>query len=360
VVSQTLLIVEANPGGHRLYYVRLLVEAAREHFSQVVVALGANARDSDEFLLHLDDIREKFELLMIQEPFRASSLIRLTQAEAFDLVLVPDGDLYLARLALRRPSRVPMNLLVMRDPREEPPAGLLRTAKLETKRLFIGLLGRRHDTQVFTLRGPGYVGGPQELYVNDPIDVRMPWDAISTFRNEHLSPNVFWFGLVGVLSQRKHPGMVIEALLSLRRADVGLAIAGPIEPNTRADVMSRLQDLRDAGISVALHETRMSNAEMSAAIGALDCVVMAYSTGAPPSTLGKSYVLGTRCIVAGSPALRAHAKRLGHGFSGPLSVASIAGMMKATIDCPQLDQADPPEADVFASRLLTIQRRIRR
>lgn len=349
-----VMIIESHSGGHRLYYVRLLIDAAARLRIPVTVSLGPGVAESTEFQLHLANVQEHFELDYHNKPLRISEAVRMAHATGCRLIVVPDGDLHLSSLALRRHSKIDINVLLMRDPRQEPAHSFTRWLRLTAKSSVVRVVARRRDTTVLTLRGPGYRGELQESYVNDPIDPCTSTQATEAISAANLSADIFWFGLVGVLSARKHPDLVIEALRAIGRKDVGLFIAGPISESAARAVRHGVARLEEAGISVVILDRHLTNAEMNAAIAAMDCVVVAYDTHAPPSTLGKSFALGTRCVIAGSQQLQRHAEELGHGLVGPLNSASLSNLMVRALSMPAPPPRDVPVDDRFAEPLLGI------
>jgi hypothetical protein len=163
----------------------------------------------------------------------------------------------------------------------------------------------------------------------------------------------YWFGLAGVITARKNPGLVMDAV-ALLPEKAGLLVAGVVEASARGEFAAGAARLAAAGIPLVHHDRTMSNAEMNAAIEAMDCVVVAYDTHAPPSTMGKSYVLGTDCILAGSEQLREHARYLGHARTCEPTVEALSGVMVQTIAAQQrLGPRGAPVTDRFACRLVS-------
>lgn len=129
-----------------------------------------------------------------------------------------------------------------------------------------------------------------------------------------LDSSFFWFGVVGVLDARKNIPLIVDALRGIEEeatTQFGLALLGPWE-DSRAFFSSE-EALKGASFPVVKVADRLTNQEMNASVGTLDCVVMAYSTHAPNSTTAKAAALGVNVAVAGSPTFRRFASALtGH------------------------------------------------
>jgi hypothetical protein len=346
--------MESSSSGHRLVYVRLLVDAAHEFGLQPVVSLGAGCETSTEFAHHLEPVRSAMLLRSHGERADWRLIQEISDRYRCSYIVVPDADPHLGRLLFAR-LRQDFRLLLMRDPGEEMDVTVPRRGKLKLKRYLIAALRRRARITLFTLRAPGYVGNPHELYVNDPIRSEIAGSDFEDFVREHdITRERYWFGMAGVISRRKHPAMVLNAVAGLPSASVGVILAGPSEDNAAEDLRRGIESLRQRGIPVVRVDRTLSNSELNAAVKAMDCVVIAYETHAPPSTLGKSFALGTHCIVAGSDSLHRHAALLGHGTTCSLNQKAIRDSMEAALaERLKPEPQRPPPADRFADILVS-------
>lgn len=106
------------------------------------------------------------------------------------------------------------------------------------------------------------------------------------------------------------------------------------------------------GVKVVRHHVHMTNYEMNVALAALDCIVLAYSTTAPNSTMAKASALGVKVVAAGPPSFRRFAKEL-TGYSGvPLRVSDIGVELLRAMESPQPHILRPPDTSGFTSPLL--------
>lgn len=348
-----ILLVEAHTGGHLLVYLRIFVLHCREVGIRPVVALPHHAEGTTEFRNHLADIRDVFDLVPLAGRVSPAAVRGLALMHGCDRVVIPDADPYLTSFSTRRYHGPPISLLVMRDPAWEPTPTLARSLKMAIKVAVINLLKSRRAISVYFLRPPGYQH-PTELFVNDPILATPDPEGSRALRRAlGMSEDRFWFGIAGVITPRKNPALVMEALAALPPQTVGLLLAGEVQTAAREQTEQGVTQLQRLGIPVATIERAMSNDELNRAVEAMDCVVVAYSTHAPPSTLGKSIVLGTRCLLAGSPQLRAQAAGLRGIEECDLDEPSISEAMRRlaqTKTGPIYEQAPP--TDCFASRLI--------
>lgn len=95
VSSQKVLIVEPNPGGHRLNYVRLFATAAQQAGADVTLALPQDVDGTPEFKGHLADISDHLKQIVIEGEGRLGLLCWLDgqiRSGVYSDVLIPYGD----------------------------------------------------------------------------------------------------------------------------------------------------------------------------------------------------------------------------------------------------------------------------
>jgi len=341
--NRHLLVVEPRSRGHLLMYVRLLVEDALERGDDVTCALSPDAGTAPEYELHLADLVGRFRSTSIGLPLRDRSVSSAAAHVGADLVVVPHGDELASRYGLpfARSPRVPTRLLVMRDPRWEEPRTIQGRARRAAKLLLLRRASRRRNVDVVWLRAPLHRPDGREHVAVDPFIGTTADDAVvaaAEMRGRWPAPvGTYWFALTGAVSRRKNAPLVVEALLALRARrpdlDVGLAIIGPQDQDVRDGVSPLLADLISAGAHVHVDDRHLSNEEMNHVVAAADAIVLAYSTNAPNSTLGKAYVLGTAIISAGSKTFREYAAPLG-GWTAALDVTDLSRAMEAAMEGP--------------------------
>lgn len=326
------VLVASGYTGHDLPYLRLIWEDASNCDVRLVFALMEAGRDAREFDLHLGDIKDNLEIYWLDKPISPKWMARLASDVGAAHVLIPNGDRFMARLAIgpRRWRHLTFTTLVMQDPRWEISALSGVHAKGRVKLMLAQLCSRRPNVRVVWLRGPGYDQVSSELFVNDPvIPGAAGHDSEVAHALEALDRDRYWFAMIGVTNWWKNPSVVLEALRALPSDRAGLLIAGPIAPDSAAEVAAGIVRIGAGGAEVVVLDRHLSNGEMNDVVRSVDCVVVAYSTHAPASTIGKVGAYGSRVIVAGSESLRSHADFLGElAIQCDLDAGSIAAAMR--------------------------------
>lgn len=330
-VPRVVLIVELDPAGHRLVYVRLLVEAALARGDSVSLATTARVLGDDLFALHLGECRHDIQVHLVHDHPSLKSLQILGAGLGASLVLVPNALQFGKRLLSggRLPSP-PLRLLVMNDPRWQLEGAtglhLLPSAKI----FFFWLASKRRGQTLYWLKPPAEdMGALSGQSVCDPVlvesDTQSVCESASSFRHlQRMSSDVFWFGVVGVISDWKNPEMVVTAIAAASNRTgrrLGIAFIGPWRASMTVDTVRTA--MNESGVACVIDNRDLTNSEMNAAVASLDCVVLAYSTFAPNSTAGKAAVLGVPVVAAGPPSFR----RFAHEITGtpgiPLDVESV-------------------------------------
>lgn len=363
-MAKRVLIVEPRVSGHLLVYVRVLAERALAQGDQVILALCHDALNTREFRFHLGTLAPSVTVVSAALPLTGSNLTELAQATRAEVVIVPHGDELAARFGVPLTSapRVPTHLLVMRDPRWEQHPSPVRAARSRLKLALLRRASRRRAVELLWLRGPFAPVVPGEMHVVDPFIADGTTSEIiqagEVFRKTLPRPSAFWFGVTGAVSRRKNLGLVVSSLLEVKRADpaadVGLAVVGPIDDDVKQIFLEGQADLDRQGVHTWFDDRMLSNREMNDVVAGLDAVVMAYSTNAPNSTLGKAYVLGTTIVSAGSPPFQRHTDAVG-GETAGLDVVELADAMRRAVLRRGRDTSTQPEAlssDAFADRIL--------
>ena len=123
-----------------------------------------------------------------------------------------------------------------------------------------------------------------------------------------------------------------------RNRPVGLAFIGPLTPEYKKLLPYMHVQAREGNIELRVLDRLLSNEEMNAAIVALDCVVMAYSTHAPNSTLGKAAALGVRLVGAGSSSIQSFVREMGYSSVCALNPSDLSASLLVAL------RSVPPEA----------------
>ena len=282
-VSSPVAVLELDPLGHRLRYVRLLLTEVPP--ADRLLLVPAAVRDSPEFAEHLADV----ETAVVELPpaRRAAVAAGLDAARAAGArLVVPDGDKNVAPLLLAlaraRGSHPPVSVLLMRT---SLPGGPERaTPGMAVKPPLAFLLARVPRVRVrFLTDAFGVVvrrrGFPGIEPVRDPIDVP---DEV---RPPASGPEAFRLGVFGVVSARKNVPLLLEALRGL--PDVDFVVGGRCEPEVRAA-------LDESGLAERLHvdDRLLSEAEFDAAIAGVDAVAVLHDNDAPSGIVAEAAARG--------------------------------------------------------------------
>lgn len=353
-----VLIADTEFTGHHLVFIRLLVDAWTATGGQAVLALPPSIEQTPEWNLHLAGASTQFTLGPEIRSLTVRNLRKLAGGTQADLLVLPNGDRGLAGIALCAPFGIGISVrgLIMADPRSERPKSLVRRLKLFTKRVLLARANRMKSVRCFWLCSPADWSQAEEYHVPDPvildgIDTRTPL----LDRLERLPPK-YWFAMVGVIDRWKNPLTVVQAMQNICRDgthDFGVMVCGSVREDIAPELFASLRQLEESGIDVFALDRTLSNEEMNQVVRRADAVVLAYSTHATTSTLGKAAALGTQIVAVGSGAFQKHATAVQQeALTGRLDRGTLERLLvtAVTLASPQPRQlAGPAE---FANRLL--------
>lgn len=297
-----ILIAEGNPLGHRLYFVRLLMAEAVERGEYVVLCVSPAVLASHEFAGTLHDLRH--EVVEEEDPTDPGVLVRVSQQVGSDVTVVLDADRMIARLARRagwRGSGV-LRLLVLRSRIPARGVDRLHRTRVAVKRLLIACVAVMRKVEVFRLVPPTLDGQYGDAEIGDPVEWSAPPAAIAAWTSR-LGRDTFWYGVFGVVTERKNLPLVLRALEARRaRGDrIALLVAGQIDEEVRPILDGYTSA---AGLLLEVEDRLLDEHELDAAVAAVDCVVLAHSNEGSSGILGKALSSGTRVLAAGALALR--------------------------------------------------------
>lgn len=363
-MGKHVVIAERLAEGHRLFYVRLLVEACLRRGCSPVVLLGTSVAQSDEYARHLGVLEGSFELHEHSGNWRIGSLQVIASGFGAGLLVIPDGNLHAldAAFAFRLRRGVETRLLMMRDPRWELEGVEAFAIRARLKWIVMRLALRRSGLKLVWLREPGY-SESGELHANDPVILDGSPEQLAAAGRAlrlrlGLDGDTFWYGIAGVLTDSKVSPIVAEALIRVAQgtdSPIGLVLIGPPTGDANWRNSGLLDDLR-LWMRVVVDERMLSNYEVGVSICAFDCVVAAYvdSVYGPSSTVGKAVALGVRSVAAGSPSMRRFALQM----SGRPGVALNVDELSAALTIARQESPPPRRGDLgpeqFVSALLTV------
>jgi hypothetical protein len=303
-------IVEPNSSGHRLYYVRLLVQDAARAGNDVVVFLHRESVTTDEYMVQLEDIAHLFSLSPLPADLQRLSLKFLQNIaldSELDLTVVPDGDYVARSMAMSKGwrGRGQLSVLVMRE-KAQPSSTFGRTAMVNgLKWVLHHWANRQQQANIVLLKTAFWDGKSRLATAQDPVTMSATTMSIAQIRQEFgLDPSRQWFSVLGVVDERKNLPLVTQSLSHLNQQSIGLLVAGRCSPTVLDSAQPLIDSLRSAGTPVIIIDRMLSDLELDSAVGAVNTVIMAHSNDGPSGLFGKAAAAGTRIVAAGSETLR--------------------------------------------------------
>ena len=348
--TRITLVVEPNPTGHRLSYVRLLADAAISRGDRVVFATTTVAVDSDEFRVFLEPLGDSIDVVTIPEA-TPSAIEKLVRATAAQLAVVPDGDRFAMRLGARGRWRGEANLsvLIMRDPvsARSGPRKILKT-------VLLGRAARLAGVNLYYLRSAVRGGSGTGVGVFDPVHISADSSDAQRLKNDWGLDDRFWFGILGVVDARKNLPLVLDALTHTTGGKIGLLVAGKSDPATLRAAETASTAFTTGGGEVVVVNRMLSDRELDAALLAVDCVVLAHSNEGPSGMLGKAAAAGVMVAAAGALSLKSDVAELGdRAMWSPLEPTQMARMFAGIVaKKPAGRPIELPSSAQFAETLL--------
>lgn len=310
-MPRRVLIVEPHSAGHRLYYVRLLLDECRSKGETGVILTTHASIASPEWKAHLSGHDAE---VLLREPaaFDIESLAAVSIETSADITILPDGDRYLGSI-LRRgwAGRGGINVLVMRSEVQHK-AGFprLRRAKTTVKRSLIWAAGKRRGVKILVLRSPIHQEKWPLEWVCDPVTLSGSREqAYALRRDMDREGTRYWLGTFGYFGRHKNLDLIAQAILD--QPNMGLLIVGTIEPAVLKVVEPLLEQFTVRGGKVVTMLGAVTDMEFDSAIRAVDCVVVACNTEGTSGVTLKAAAAGRRLILSGAQFLQNTARVLG-------------------------------------------------
>lgn len=310
-----IVVLEPNFRGHRMDYVKQLWEHAHALNIELILASSSDTLRSDEYRLRFgsDERYPRFidlgPLPDIGSPeywdWMTKSLKYVAEAECPDRVVILEGDKFLPHLVLRgRPRGAgQVTVLMMRYP--ERPMLLGRASMAAVAKVFFAVLARLrgHDVVALAPSDGGIMHHKSALVrrVPDPISLSASGESIAAYRKAvSMTSGCFWFGVFGHITERKCVDLVARAAAEATMiAPCGLLIAGRFGDGERERCAPAFDALISSGGRLLIDDRLLSNEELDSAIGAVDVVVIAYTTPGPSGILAKAAAMSKELLVAG-------------------------------------------------------------
>jgi hypothetical protein len=309
-----VLIVEGDPHGHRLFYVKLLIEQASQDGVMAAFVTTVRCRESSEFDATLSPLLKMgmFELV-VRDDLGLESITALSRATGSGRTVLLDGDSYIRALAKARRWRGlgEVSVLIMREHAQPGGSRLSTFVREHVKRGLMRRLAEMSDVRLCVLRSPFDQRSSDFRVAVDPV-VIVAGDADRAAVQEawNLDRSTYWFAVLGAVTARKNLPLVAEALSAISEMRIGLLVAGNVEPGERRRATTALSKIREGGGKVRVIDRLLEDVELDAAIGAVDCLVLAHSNEGPSGLLGKAAASGTRVVAAGAMSLRRDAEAI--------------------------------------------------
>jgi glycosyltransferase involved in cell wall biosynthesis len=331
------VIFEPDHRGHRFYYVRLLANALLEDGRRPILVTSPDAMKSPQAAEFLAGLPEQFE---VQES-RAHTTGQVSswaRGIGADQIIVPDGDRHLIRTLFRVGRRLPrVTLLVMREPvcgtRRLSSAAARQWGKLAS----MHALRLRSSARVAVLKSSVWRGRSPFAVAQDPVTLAASAEDVVRARSAFdLDPARRWFAVVGAITERKNLPLISEAFSHAADENVGLFIGGVVDPAEMRRAHSYLAEAERQGGRVTVIDRMLSDVELDAAIGAVDCVILAHSNEGPSGIFGKAVMTGTRLIASGAVSLREDSLVTPtHATWCPLTAAALSGAIAEAARAPR-------------------------
>jgi hypothetical protein len=218
--SSTATIIEWRHSGHRLSYVRGIVDAAVTLGIEIQILTQASALDSNEYRVHLSDAPDLTVTTLPPESFTARKLPALlgSQRRTGRSVILPEVDrvlhaVVLAFLTRQLPRRT--TIIAMRPPRwsqrKKWPASIVKVAVLRwlaaTRSVSVLLLEDPLANQ--RLRVWRWPLGDSTLRLDDPADAPVESDELPPELGL-LPENAKLIALTGMIDDRKQAPLILE------------------------------------------------------------------------------------------------------------------------------------------------------
>jgi glycosyltransferase involved in cell wall biosynthesis len=359
------LIVEPHPSGHRFEAVANVARLAGRT-DEIVLLTSAGATASDEFAAYLTDVALKVEEAFdhIEPPTRqiAHVVAQHCREANVSTVVVMDADQslkrwwYAAAAEFRGlPRRPRVVFMLTRYPAKlaltdrvgwklRITKGTLALAAMATRTLHrtAGFAGRDDMTPGWLIkraRDPATCSAHSRDRAARRADLDLPADRRIV-------------GIFGVLTDRKNPPLVLEAILA-SGCDADLLLAGSVKP----DVAAWLAGLSDEHRArVVVHDGFLSSDLLDRLIASVDVVAIAMTNNGPSGIMGTALAAGVPVVSAGSQVRAGELVATDNGEPAEFTVAGFADALTKVFardpSAPRKNTVPPATGETFAASLL--------
>lgn len=292
-------IAEPNFEGHRLFYVRLLLEAASGREIDIEIVTTSEARHSQEWVVHLDGTQAR----VLERQTYWPTLLEVSERWGIALVVVPDADRALLDLVRRWPyrSRLRLSALLMRG---TSGAGMGLVARHAAKVALVAAMrmasrGRADFLTLEATIGQQWAGwhwlGVRA--VEDPVHFGVNFsDAEDWRRAQGVQSGAKLFLVIGDVSERKCVKEILTAWSNVP-ADHVLALVGSVDSAVRATVDALSPEVAR---KVFIRDGYLPDQEFDNWIAAADAVFVLHRNEGSSGVLLKALAAGTPVIAGGA------------------------------------------------------------
>jgi len=334
--GRRVLVVEPNPLGHRLHYVKLLIDECRSKGDRAYILTTTGAVESTEWAVHLGGDNQEIMFHPGNE-FSLPEFAKVSARLGVSLTVLPEADHYLLP-ALRRGWSGPgeLRLLAVRaEVQARPPLSRMRPVKSFAKKTLIWAANLQPGVRFYALRSPLVPRRGPIRWVADPVALSCSAKCVEAIRNDLDSEgNRYWLGVFGAITPRKNLRLIMEAILD--QPVIGLLIAGSVDPKVSSEVAPLFARFVSNGGRLIQLPGPLSDTDFDSAIAAVDCVLVAHSNEGPSGIVIKAAASGRRLVLAGAKSLRRDAARLGEQATwSKLDVAELRRAIRQAQRAPK-------------------------
>jgi glycosyltransferase involved in cell wall biosynthesis len=360
-VSTAFAFLQFEHSGHRLHYIRTLVEASDPGTAPRLLTTQ-EAVGSREFEIHLGELASRNVLKVVvvgssKDPARrlVAAALRACVGTHDVRMIVPDADRLLlsmlfAAVRYGRAELPEMRLVIMRTPELSMRGG--RDSAVACAKIALSLILRCWwpRTKLFFLTDAFGVVTARRGYrwiepVRDPAGHLPCIDRVDARATLGLAGDAYVLGLLGAVGASKHPQLILDALRDLPPRVVVL-VAGRTDESTGQAILEAQRAPATAGRVIVI-DGYLTEAHLGTCVSACDALMLLYELDAPSGMLATAVHAGIPIVAGGSRWVRRVVERLDAGVTTDLDCESVVTAVT------RLMSASPRPQRVFAPPLST-------
>lgn len=358
------VLVEPHPSGHRFQAVaNVALLAARTGDVVLLTSVGATA--SEEFAAYLAGVpikvEERFADILPPAREQARAVAQLCRTGDVATVVLMDADqalkswwLVAPRELRRLPRRPRVVFMLTRYPARLSLAD--RTGwKLRVSKAILlvaaSVTGSVHRAAGFAGREDLTRGWLVKRARDPAICLAHSRDRERLRTELDLPTGRMLVGIFGVLSDRKHGPLVLEAI-GASGCDAQLVLAGRVKPDVAAWLASLPDPLRS---KVIVRDGFLPNATLDALVASVDVVAIVMTNNGPSGIMGKALAAGVPVVSAGSTVRARELAATGNGEATALTVEAVGSALRRLLtgrNAVRPSRVPPATGESFAATVL--------